>query len=87
MRSLRWSAAAAAVLLGVSASEASAQTCTGNPCTVQVTASATAPDILRLTLSATTAALGNPTEADYDARLSRCRWPDGLGEVEPPLAR
>jgi hypothetical protein len=32
-----------------------------------VTASATAPDILRLTLSATTAALGNPTEADYDA--------------------
>ena len=67
MRSLRWSAAVAAVVLGVSSAEASAQSCTGNPCTVQVTASATAPDILRLTLSATTAALGNPTEADYDA--------------------
>lgn len=67
MRSVRWSAAAAAVLLGVSSLEASAQSCTGNPCTVQVTASATAPDILRLTLSATTAALGNPTETDYDA--------------------
>lgn len=67
MRSRGFAATTAAVLMGLGSSVASAQSCTGNPCTVQVTASATAPDILRLTLSATTANLGNPTEADYDA--------------------
>src|SRR3970040_727527 len=68
MRSVRWAATAAAVLLGVNSSIAGAQaTCTGNPCTVQVTASATVNDVLRLTLSSATAHLGTPAEADYDA--------------------
>ena len=66
MRHFRTATAAAALLVGVT-STAKAQTCTGNPCTVQVTASATVNDILRLTLSSTTANLGSPTEADYDA--------------------
>jgi len=66
MRHFRTATAAAALLVGLT-STAKAQTCTGNPCTVQVTASATVNDILRLTLSSTTANLGSPTEADYDA--------------------
>jgi hypothetical protein len=68
MSSKGWAAATAAVLLGVVTSNAGAQaTCTGNPCSVQVTASATVSDILRLTLSSGVANLGSPTEADYDA--------------------
>ena len=66
MRHFRTATAAAALLVGLT-STAKAQTCTGNPCTVQVTASATVNDVLRLTLSSTTANLGTPTEADYDA--------------------
>ena len=68
MRSKGWAAATAAVLLGVGSSNGRAQaTCTGNPCSVQVTASATVTDILRLTLSSATANLGSPSESDYDA--------------------
>ena len=61
MRHFRTATAAAALLVGLT-STAKAQTCTGNPCTVQVTASATVSDILRLTLSSTTANLGNPVK-------------------------
>lgn len=61
-------ATAAAAMLMVAASHLEAQTtCTGNPCTVQVTASATVNDVLRLTLSSNTANLGTPTDVDYDA--------------------
>ena len=61
-------AAAAAAMLMVAASHLEAQaTCTGNPCTVQVTASATVNDVLRLTLSSNTADLGTPTDVDLDA--------------------
>lgn len=61
-------ATAAVALLVTGTSTARAQaTCTGNPCSVQVNASATVNDVLRLTLSSATTALGTPTEADYDA--------------------
>jgi hypothetical protein len=67
MRLHGWAAAAAAVLMAGSTSAQGQATCTGNPCSVQVTASATVSDILRLTLSSATANLGSPTETDYDA--------------------
>ncbi|HSA54599.1 MAG TPA: hypothetical protein VLE53_02795 [Gemmatimonadaceae bacterium] len=67
MRSHGWAAATAAVLLGVTALEAGAQSCSGNPCTVQVTASATVNDLLSLTLSSVTTNLGTPTAADFAA--------------------
>lgn len=63
----------AAGLLLMSASAAQAQTCTiaGGPfpanCTVAHTVSATAPAILKLTLSQTTTTLTAPGEADFDA--------------------
>lgn len=64
---MRYLWAVAAMLVAVpSAAEAQA-TCTGNPCTVQLTASATVSDVLRLTLSGATTSLGTPTETDYDA--------------------
>ena len=59
---------AAGVMLVLAASKAMGQaTCTGNPCSVQITASATVNDVLRLTLSGTTTSLGTPAETDYDA--------------------
>ena len=64
---LFWKATTAAMLLSAGTSIAGAQACTGNPCTVQVTASATVNDVLRLTLSSATTSLGTPSEADYDA--------------------
>lgn len=67
MRSILTAVAAASLAL-VSPSLTGAQaTCTGNPCTVQLTASATVNDVLRLTLSSATASLGTPVEADFDA--------------------
>ena len=89
MRSVRWAATAAAVLLGVNSSIAGAQaTCTGNPCTVQVTASATVNDVLRLTLSSATANLGTPAEADYDAGFLDAAGPTASVKSNPiSLAR
>ncbi|HEX9563304.1 MAG TPA: hypothetical protein VF981_05005 [Gemmatimonadaceae bacterium] len=60
--------AAAGIMTLSGASLASAQgSCTANPCTVQVSASATVNEVLRLSLSSTTSNLGTPSEADYDA--------------------
>lgn len=56
----------AAALLLV-AQPARAQTCTGNPCNVDNTASVTVATVLKLTLSSTTTTLTAPTEAIYDA--------------------
>lgn len=67
MRSHRWAAAMAAVLLGTTSLEARAQSCSGNPCTVQVTATATVGDILTLSLSSIATNLGTPTPADITA--------------------
>ena len=49
------------------ATPAAGQTCAGNPCNVDNTASVSVPTILRLTLSSTTTTLTAPTEAIYDA--------------------
>ena len=62
-----WSKAVAVALLAAASQAYGQASCTGNPCTVQVTASATVSDVLKLTLSGTTTGLGTPTEADYDA--------------------
>ncbi len=60
-----------AVTLGVlslgTTSVVAAQTATGNPATVSVTASATVNDMLQLTLSSITTDLGTPTVADFNA--------------------
>jgi hypothetical protein len=62
-----WAAGAMSIaLLMMGSVEASGQSCTGNPCSVQLTASATVNDVLKLTLSSTTTSLGTPTDTDYD---------------------
>ena len=62
-----WAGALAAMLVVAPSAAAAQATCTGNPCSVQLTASATVNDVLRLTLSGATTSLGTPAEADYDA--------------------
>jgi hypothetical protein len=75
----------AAVLLGVVSMTGAAQaTCTGNPCSVQVTASATVVDILKLTVSSATAALGSPTESDYDAGFLDAAGPTASVKANRP---
>jgi hypothetical protein len=67
------------------ASQADGQaSCTGNPCTVQVTASATVNDVLKLTLSGTTTGLGTPTEADYDAGFMDVAGPTASVKANRP---
>ena len=62
-----WMATAAAATLLAGASPAAAQTCSANPCTVAVNASATVNQLLSLTLSSTSTDLGTPTASDFDA--------------------
>ncbi|MDP9143606.1 MAG: hypothetical protein M3N43_02745 [Actinomycetota bacterium] len=57
---------AAGLALVASVNTAQAQTCTTDGCTVAHTVSATAPTILRLTLTSTATALANPVEAEFD---------------------
>jgi hypothetical protein len=58
-------AAGLALVFGAS-NAAQAQTCTTAGCTVTHTVSATAPTILRLTLSSTNTTLAAPADADFD---------------------
>ena len=62
-----WAGAVAAMMVAGPSVLAAQATCTGNPCSVQLTASATVNDVLRLTLSGASTSLGTPAEADYDA--------------------
>jgi hypothetical protein len=62
-----WIGAVTAMLVAGPSAAAAQATCTGNPCSVQLTASATVNDVLRLTLSGASTNLGAPLEADYDA--------------------
>jgi hypothetical protein len=55
------------LLLALAAKPASAQTCTGNPCSVTTTATLTVADLLRLTLDATSTNLGAPTDVEFTA--------------------
>ncbi|MGH7700910.1 MAG: hypothetical protein ACREMJ_10400 [Gemmatimonadales bacterium] len=52
-----------------------AQSCTGNPCSVGNTVSATVGTLLRLTLSTTTTALPAPSEAEFDAGFQDAAGP------------
>lgn len=56
---------AGTALLGLSQA-AAAQTCSGNPCNVNNTASVTVGTVLKLTLSSTTTPLTPPDQAAYD---------------------
>jgi hypothetical protein len=49
-----------------------------------VTASANVPDILKLTLSSTTAPLGNPTETDFDAGYLDAAGPTATVKANRP---
>ncbi len=62
-----WAGAVGALLVAGPSVAAAQATCTGNPCSVQLTASATVNDVLRLTLSGASTSLGTPAETDYDA--------------------
>lgn len=55
--------------------QAAAQSCTGNPCSVGNTVSATVGTLLRLTLSTTTTALAGPSEAEFDAGFQDAAGP------------
>lgn len=80
-----WMATAAGVALLAGAVPAAAQaTCTTNPCTVAVTASATVNEVLRLTLSGTTSDLGTPSEADYDAGFKDAAGPTATVKSNSP---
>lgn len=60
------------------------QTCTANPCTVQVTASATVPDVMQLTLSTTTLDLGTPSAADFSAGYKEMAGPTATVQSNRP---
>ena len=79
-----WSKAVAVALLAAASQADGQASCTGNPCTVQVTASATVNDVLKLTLSGTTTALGTPTEADYDAGYKDVAGPTASVKANRP---
>ena len=79
-----WSKAVAVALLAAASQADGQASCTGNPCTVQVTASATVNDVLKLTLSGTTTALGTPTEADYDAGFKDVAGPTASVKANRP---
>lgn len=65
MKKLVSLAAGLALAAGISTA-AQAQSCNTAGCTVTNTVSATAPTILKLTLSSTTTTLTNPVETDFD---------------------
>lgn len=65
MKKLVTLAAGLALAAGVSTA-AQAQSCNTAGCTVTNTVSATAPTILKLTLSSVTSTLTNPVETDFD---------------------
>jgi len=59
---------AAAVLLGATiTTQAAAQACTGNNCSVNNTASVSVPSVMRLALNSASTTLTNPAEAAFDA--------------------
>jgi len=84
MRHLRTATTATLLLLAVNSIAGAQATCTGNPCTVQVNASATVNDVLRLTLSAATTSLGTPSEADYDAGYKDATGPTASVKANRP---
>ena len=62
-----FSLAAAVLLAATITTQAAGQSCTGNNCSVNNTASVSVPSVMRLTLNAATTTLTNPVEAAFDA--------------------
>jgi len=62
-----FSLAAAMLLAATITTQAAAQSCTGNNCSVNNTASVSVPSVMRLTLNSATTTLTNPVEAAFDA--------------------
>jgi hypothetical protein len=80
-----WMVPAVAVALLAGAAPAAAQaSCSANPCTVAVVASATVTEILSLTLSSATTNLGNPVEADFDAGFLDAAGPTATVKANSP---
>jgi hypothetical protein len=74
----------AATLTPLLSAPLAAQTCSTNPCTVQVTASATVNDVMKLTLSGITADLGTPTDVDYTAGFKEAAGPTATVQSNRP---
>jgi hypothetical protein len=83
MRFIR-SAVAISALMLAAWTPLMAQTCAANPCTVQVTASATVPDVVQLTLSTTTFDLGAPSSADFTAGYKEIAGPTATVQSNRP---
>ena len=75
---------AATVLVLLSTSRVLAQTCSANPCTVQLTASATVNDVVQLSLSGTTLDLGTPSAADFTAGFKDVAGPTATVQSNRP---
>ncbi len=76
---------AASVFALVGAAPLSAQTsCTANPCTIQVSASATVSDVLEMTLSSTATNLGAPTAADFTTGYKEAAGPTATVKANRP---
>src|SRR2546426_6852197 len=67
MTSKGFSLAAAVLFAATITTQAAAQSCTGNNCSVNNTASVSVPSVMRLTLNSATTTLTNPVEAAFDA--------------------
>jgi hypothetical protein len=84
MRRILAAPALGALLLGLAAKPATAQTCTGNPCNVNTTATLTVVDLLRLTLDLTSTNLGSPVEANFDAGFILSTGPVATAKANRP---
>ena len=84
MRHMLMAAAAGIMSVAVAAVAGAQGSCSANPCSVQVNASATVTEVLRLTLSSTTSDLGTPTEADYDAGFRDAGGPTATVKSNSP---
>src|SRR3989454_5061024 len=67
MTSRHFSLAAVVLLAATITTQAAAQACTGNNCSVNNAASVSVPSVMRLTLNSATTTLTNPVEAAFDA--------------------
>ncbi len=77
-------AATAGILTMTGATAAAAQgSCSTNPCTVSVNATATVNNVLKLTVAGA-ANLGTPTEADYDAGYLDSTGPTATVKANTP---
>src|SRR5256712_12257087 len=72
-----FSLAAVVLLAATITTQAAAQACTGNNCSVNNAASVSVPSVMRLTLNSATTTLTNPVEAAFDAGVQDDAGPTG----------